>query len=64
MEHAISTRWLANPNPGWNNFPQIFEKNMNILYHYQSERVSCSLKWSYSQFPMMLTIDLDMVIIF
>ena len=37
MKHAISTRWLANPNQGANYFPLISRSSYEYTIHYQSE---------------------------
>jgi hypothetical protein len=37
MNHAISMRWLANPNQGRGRFHSEFGSSYECLIHYQSE---------------------------
>ena len=46
MKHAISTRWLANPNRSWSAFLIIYGAHMNISFIVKV-KVPLLIKWSY-----------------
>ncbi len=61
MEHAISTRWLANPNQGHSHFPHDYRCSYAYLIQYQGED-SHSHQILVQFSPIMLTIVSTMVI--
>ena len=63
MKHAISARWLANPNQGFSHFPHNCWNLYEYLILYQTEDL-CAHEMVIWVVPIMLTIEPRMVIIF
>ena len=62
MKHAISTRWLTNPNQGCSQISHTFWGLNDFIVHYQSKNSFMLMKWSYrSRAPIRLNIDPRMV---
>lgn len=61
MKHAISIRWLANPNPNptqdATTFLTIFEANMNVFV-FVKVKILVFIKWLYRS-PLMLAIEFE-----
>ena len=63
MKHAISTRWVANPNRGCSHSPQkIIQSSYEYFIHDQNWRILCSLNGHIGPRIMFLIIEPGMVI--